>query len=102
MHFVLSGEEEGVKQAITLALARKAISASRLPFNTALHSPTLLSSKEEIQNILKEIEIQPPKFPILNQCKAFILCSIPKAFVLSTNNAEHMLAWVLLSDVLNI
>jgi malonyl CoA-acyl carrier protein transacylase len=73
MQFVLSGEEEGVEKAITLALSRKAISASRLSFNTALHSPSLLSLEEEIQNILKEIEIQPPKFPILNHWTVSLL-----------------------------
>ena len=66
MQFVLSGQEEGVEKAISLALSRKAISASRLPFNTALHSSSLLSLREEIQDILKDIEIRPPKFPILN------------------------------------
>jgi [acyl-carrier-protein] S-malonyltransferase len=66
MHYVLSGEEKGVEKAISLALSRKAISASRLPFQTALHSPSLLSLKEEIQHILKEIAIRPPKFPVLN------------------------------------
>jgi [acyl-carrier-protein] S-malonyltransferase len=73
MQFVLSGDEEGVEKAISLALSRKAISASRLPFKTALHSPSLLSLKEEIQNILKEIEIQPPKFPILNHWTVSLL-----------------------------
>jgi [acyl-carrier-protein] S-malonyltransferase len=66
MHYVLSGEEKGVEKAISLALSRKAISASRLPFHTALHSPSLLSLKEEIEQILKEIEIRSPKFPLLN------------------------------------
>lgn len=66
MQFVLSGEEEGVEKAISLALSRKAISASRLPFHTALHSPSLLFLGEEIQNILKEVDIRQPKFPILN------------------------------------
>ena len=40
MQYVLSGEEEGVEKAISFALSRKAISASRLAFNTALHSPS--------------------------------------------------------------
>ena len=66
MHFVLSGEEKGVENAISLALSRKAVSASRLPFHTALHSPSLLSLREEIQHLLRDIEIHPPKFPILN------------------------------------
>ena len=66
MHFVLSGEEEGVKKAISLALARKAISANPLTFHTALHSPSLSSLREEIREILQDIEIQPPKMPILN------------------------------------
>jgi malonyl CoA-acyl carrier protein transacylase len=66
MHYVLSGEEEGVEKAISLAFSRKAVSASRLPFHTALHSPSLLSLKEEVQHLLKEIEIRPPKFPVLN------------------------------------
>jgi len=66
MHFVLSGEEEGVEKAISLALSRKAVSASRLPFNTALHSPSLCSLRGEVQDILKDIEIRPLKFPILN------------------------------------
>ena len=66
MHFVLSGEEEGVKEAISLALSRKAVSATRLPFNTALHSPSLYSLREEIMEILHDIKIQPLKIPILN------------------------------------
>jgi len=65
-HFVLSGEEEGVEKAISLALSRKAISAARLAFNTALHSPPLSSLREEIIELLKDIKIQPPKVPILN------------------------------------
>ena len=66
MHFVLSGEEEGVEKAISLALSRKAISATRLAFNTALHSPSLYSLREGIMEILKDIKIQPLKVPILN------------------------------------
>jgi len=66
MHFVLSGEEEAVEKAISLALSRKAISASRLAFNTALHSPSLYSLREEIMKILKDIKIQSLKVPILN------------------------------------
>jgi len=66
MHFVLSGEEEGVEKALSLALSRKAISATRLAFNTALHSPSLYSLREEIMEILKNIKMQPLKVPILN------------------------------------
>jgi [acyl-carrier-protein] S-malonyltransferase len=66
MHYVLSGEEQGVEKAISLALSRKAVSASRLPFHTALHSPSLLSLKGEIEHLLKKIEIHPPQCPILN------------------------------------
>ena len=65
-HFVLSGEEEGVEKAISLALSRKAISATRLAFNAALHSPSLYSLREEIIEILKDIKIKPLKVPILN------------------------------------
>ena len=66
MHFVLSGEEEGVDKAISFALSRKAISATRLAFNAALHSPSLYSLREEIMKILQDIKIQPLKVPILN------------------------------------
>lgn len=66
MHFVLSGEEEGLEKAIFLALSRKAVSAARLPFHTALHSPSLLSLRDEVQDILKDIAIRRPRFPILN------------------------------------
>ncbi len=66
MHFVLSGEEEGVEKAISLALSRKALSATRLAFKTALHSPLLYSLREEIVEILKDIKVQIPKVPILN------------------------------------
>ena len=66
MHFVLSGEERGVEKAISLALSRKAVSATRLAFNTALHSPSLYSLREEIMTILQEIKVQPLKVPILN------------------------------------
>ena len=66
MHFVLSGEEKGVEKAISLALSRKAVSATRLAFNTALHSPSLYSLREEIMDILQDIKIQPLKVPILN------------------------------------
>lgn len=66
MHFVLSGEEKGVERAISLALSRKAVSATRLAFHTALHSPSLSSLREEIVTILQEIKVQPLKVPILN------------------------------------
>ncbi len=66
MHFVLSGEERGVEKAISLALSRKAVSATRLAFNTALHSPSLYCLREEIMTILQEIKVQPLKVPILN------------------------------------
>jgi len=66
MHYVISGEEEGVEKAISLGLSRKAISANRLAFNVALHSPSLFSLREEITDILRDIKIQPLKFPILN------------------------------------
>jgi len=66
MHFVLSGEEEGVEKAISLALSQKAVSATRLAFNTALHSPSLYSLREEIMEILQDIKIQPFKIPVLN------------------------------------
>jgi len=66
MHFVLSGEEKCVDSAISLALSRKAISATRLAFNTALHSPSLYSLREEIMAILQDIKVQSPNVPILN------------------------------------
>lgn len=66
MHFVLSGEERGVDSAISLALSRKATSATRLAFNTALHSPSLYSLREEIIAILRDIKIQAPDVPVLN------------------------------------
>jgi malonyl CoA-acyl carrier protein transacylase len=66
MHFVISGEEKGVEKAISLALSRKAVSATRLVFNTALHSPLLCSLREEIIEILQDIKIQPLKVPVLN------------------------------------
>jgi len=66
MHFVLSGEEEGVKKAISLAISRKAVSATPLAFNTPLHSPSLSCLREEIGDILKDIQIQPLKIPILS------------------------------------
>jgi malonyl CoA-acyl carrier protein transacylase len=66
MHFVLSGEERGVDSAISLAFSRKAVSATRLAFNTALHSPSLYSLREEIMGILQDIKIQAPSIPLLN------------------------------------
>jgi len=66
MQYVLSGEEEGVEKAISFALSRRAISATRLAFDIALHSPSLFSLREEIKNLLKDIKVQPSKFPILN------------------------------------
>lgn len=65
-HFVLSGKEEGIERAIALALTRKAIAATRLTFNIALHSPRLSVFSEEIRDLLKEIKIRTPKFPVLN------------------------------------
>ncbi len=65
-HFVLSGEERAVDRAISFALSRKAVSATRLAFNTALHSPSLYALREEIMTILQEIKVQPLKVPILN------------------------------------
>ncbi len=66
MHYVLSGEEKGVDEAIFLALSRKAISATRLAFNTALHSSSLLALKEEILDLMREVKVRPPRFSILN------------------------------------
>ncbi len=66
MHFVLSGEEKGVDSAISLALSRKAVSATRLAFNTALHSPSLSCLREEIMAILQDIKVQAPDVPVLN------------------------------------
>ena len=66
MHFVLSGEEAGVDSAISLALSRKAVSATRLAFNTALHSSSLYSLRQEIMTILQDIKIQAPNVPVLN------------------------------------
>jgi [acyl-carrier-protein] S-malonyltransferase len=66
MQYVLSGEEEGIKKAISLALSRKAVSARQLSFQTALHSPSLYSLREEITNVLKDVKVQSPKFPIIN------------------------------------
>lgn len=66
MQHVLSGEEEGIKRAISLALSRNAISARQLSFQTALHSPALSSLGEEITNLLKDVKVQSPKFPIIN------------------------------------
>lgn len=66
LHYVISGEVEGVEKAISLALSRKAISAKRLAFNVALHTPLLFPLKEEIKNLIKEIKIEHPKIPVLN------------------------------------
>jgi [acyl-carrier-protein] S-malonyltransferase len=66
MQYVLSGEDEGVEKAISLALLRKAISASRLPFRTALHSPALLPLKDGIMELLRDVKIRPFKYPVLN------------------------------------
>ncbi|OGP80415.1 MAG: hypothetical protein A2V86_14900 [Deltaproteobacteria bacterium RBG_16_49_23] len=66
MHFVLSGNEEGIEKAIALALSRKAISATRLTFNIALHSPALSALSGEIEALLKRVEIRSPRYPILN------------------------------------
>jgi trans-AT polyketide synthase/acyltransferase/oxidoreductase domain-containing protein len=55
-----------VESAISLALSRKAVSAGRLAFNTALHSPSLYSLREEIMAILQDIKIQAPNVPVLN------------------------------------
>jgi [acyl-carrier-protein] S-malonyltransferase len=66
MHYVLSGEEEGIEKAIFLALSRKAISATRLTFDTALHSPAFLSLRDGIVSLLKDVKIKASKFPILN------------------------------------
>ncbi len=66
LQYVISGEEEGVDKAVSFALARKAISATRLAFQKALHSPALLSLREEITDVLKEVKAQPPKIPVLN------------------------------------
>ncbi|MCX8119011.1 MAG: ACP S-malonyltransferase [Desulfobacterota bacterium] len=65
-HFVLSGKEEGVEKAIGLALSRNALSASRLTFTIGLHAPPLSSLREEIHRLLREVEIQAPKIPVLN------------------------------------
>lgn len=65
-HFVLSGAEEGIEKAISLALSQKAISATRLTFGVALHAPSLTSLRGEIETLLKDIHFRTPKVPILN------------------------------------
>lgn len=65
-HFVLSGAEEGIEKAISLALSKKAISATRLTFGVALHAPSLTSLRGEIETLLKTIHFRSPKVPILN------------------------------------
>jgi hypothetical protein len=42
------GGRKGVEKAISFALSRKAISATRLAFQTALHSPSLYSLKNQL------------------------------------------------------
>ncbi len=66
LHYVLSGEVEAVEKATLFALSRKALSATRLTFHIALHTPLLFSLREEIKDLLKAIEIRQPKIPILN------------------------------------
>ncbi len=66
LHYVISGEVEAVEKAILLALSKKAISATRLAFHVALHTPMLICLRKEIKNLLKEIKIEEPKIPILN------------------------------------
>lgn len=65
-HFVLSGKEEGIEKAISLALSRKALAANRLTFNLGLHAPALTSLREEIRSLLTDIDFQNPKIPVLN------------------------------------
>lgn len=65
-HFVLSGEEEGIEKAIAFALARKAISATRLTFHVPLHSPSLSGLSEEIWSLLRQVNVRSPRYPILN------------------------------------
>lgn len=65
-HFVISGDEVGVEKAIASALSKKAISASRLSFNVALHSPRLSGLRQEIDSLVNDIEIRSPKYPLLN------------------------------------
>jgi|GEM_PF-361456 len=66
MHFVISGEGEGVQKAMELAMTRKALSVSKLSFNTALHSPSLSHLRGKIRDLLREIEVRPFRYPILN------------------------------------
>jgi [acyl-carrier-protein] S-malonyltransferase len=66
MQHVLSGEEEGIKKAIGLALSRKAVSARELSFRTVLHSPSLSFLREEIIDLLKDVKVQSPRFSIIN------------------------------------
>lgn len=66
MHFVISGEAEGVQKAMELALNRRALSVSKLSFHTALHSPALSPLRGKIRKILKDIEVRPFRYPILN------------------------------------
>lgn len=65
-HFVLSGKEKGIEKAIALALSNKAISATRLTFNVELHGPGLSVLCAEIESLLKGIEIQSPRYPLVN------------------------------------
>jgi [acyl-carrier-protein] S-malonyltransferase len=66
LHYVLSGEAEGVAKAVDFALSRKAISATRLAFRTALHTPALLSLRERVLNVVREMKVDPPKIPVIS------------------------------------
>jgi len=66
MQFVISGEGGGVQKAMELAMTRKALSVNKLSFNTALHSPSLSHLRGKIRDLLREIEVRPFRYPILN------------------------------------
>jgi [acyl-carrier-protein] S-malonyltransferase len=64
--FVLVGDEASVEQGIALALARGAVSARRLTFNTPLHSPLMESITDDVRRFIAGFDIRPPRTPLVS------------------------------------
>jgi len=61
---VLSGTEEGIKKAIELADAKEAKKIVELTVAGAFHSRLMQSAREKLEEVLKEVKIEKPQFPV--------------------------------------
>eukprot|EP00871_Galdieria_phlegrea_P005517 jgi/Galph1/5967/GphlegSOOS_G4543.1 len=62
---VLSGDLEACNRAIEYATTKMQLKATPLAVAGAFHSPLMASAREVLQKAIEEVEIRPPKIPVM-------------------------------------